>query len=369
MGKLLIAVSLFFSLLSLKAQDNTPLIFENKEAKLVVQTLGSVITEFVLKNKPINPLSWKLRPDQMPKNNQSGPPFAGHFLCVGRWGSPSEGEIAAGIPHNSEANTLSWSLVDKSSSDKSKTTARWTLSMPLDQYKVTRKVHFPTAGSWFLMEERFENLLSTARLSNVVQHVTIGPPFLNNNTLVDCNATVGFDQRTAISELEKQSFIFPHASLVDGPADLRKTNDDRGYCTTHLVPDSAEFGWVTATHVESGLVLGYVWKQVDYPWLNLWHHKEAGNPVAHGLEFGTTGLGKPYQVLLENDVNFFGKKSWFYLDAKAAVKKQYIGFLTKVPSNFKGVKSLKYGKGGLMLTEQGDKPRTVLVTLPENLLK
>ncbi len=357
------------TILAAQAQDGKPLVLENKEVKLVIQTQGSGITDFVLRDKPVNPLAWKLRPEQMPRNNQSGPPFAGHFLCVGRWGSPSEGEIAAGIPHNSEANTLTWNWLEKPKSDKQKTTASWNISMPLDQYSVTRKVHFPAVGSWFLMDETFENQLSTARVTNVVQHATLGFPFLSNSTLIDCNAGIGFDQRTDFSELEKYSFTFPEGILPDGRADLRKTNDERGYCTTHLIPDSAEYGWVTATNPESGIVFGYVWKQNEYPWLNLWHHKENGKPVAHGLEFGTTGLGKPYQTLLENDVSFFGKKSWFFMDAKATVKKSYIGFLTKVPANFKGVKVLKYGVGGLMLTEQGEKPRTILVTLPENLLK
>jgi hypothetical protein len=240
--------------------------------------------------------------------------------------------------------------------------------MPLDQYKVNRNILFPTSGTWFLMDETFENLLSTSRVSNVVQHVTIGPPFLTNTTLIDCNAGIGFDQRTEIQELEKHSFTFPDGKLPDGPADLRKTNDDRGYCTTHLVPETETYGWVTATNAEQSLLIGYLWKQEEYPWLNLWHHKENGQPVAHGLEFGTTGMGKPYQVLLENDVNFFGKKSWFFMDAKAIVKKKYIGFITKIPANFKGVKSLKYAAGGITLTEQGEKPRSVFVTMPEDLL-
>ena len=31
-----------------------------------------------------------------------------------------------------------------------------------------------------------------------------------------------------------------------------------------------EHGWVTASSVSGGLLIGYFWKTSDYPWFNAW---------------------------------------------------------------------------------------------------
>jgi len=94
--------------LSCNTFAQAPLVFKGKKVTLTVNTAGSAISSFILNDTKVNPLSWKLQPTYMPENNRVGPPFQGHFLCVGRWGSPSAEEKKRGIPHNGVVNTLTW---------------------------------------------------------------------------------------------------------------------------------------------------------------------------------------------------------------------------------------------------------------------
>ncbi|PYV82682.1 MAG: hypothetical protein DMG05_27710 [Acidobacteria bacterium] len=40
-----------------------------------------------------------------------------------------------------------------------------------------------------------------------------------------------------------------------------------------------EYGWVTASNPEKGLMIGYVWKAKDYPWLIDWRDVQNGSPL------------------------------------------------------------------------------------------
>jgi hypothetical protein len=171
---------------------------------------------------------------------------------------------------------------------------------------------------------------------------------------------LGFDQKAEIKNLESTAFTFPEGHLTDGYANLRTVNEERGYVTTHIFPDTCTFGWVTATNPDQKLLLGYVFRTKEYPWLNLWHWKKDKKPFAHGLEFGTTGLGKPYKTLMDSCVRFFGRKSYEWIEANETITKKYICFLIELPEHFEGVGNLKYSNGKVILTEgRKEKPRKV----------
>src|SRR3546814_11782552 len=70
---------------------------------------GGAVRDFHLKNgTSLNPLSFVMEPEDMPLNNRNGAPYQGHFLCLGRWGEPSDGERKAGVPNHGQAANLLW---------------------------------------------------------------------------------------------------------------------------------------------------------------------------------------------------------------------------------------------------------------------
>lgn len=319
---------------------------ENSDFVLKIRMRGGSFVDFHLKNVPSNPFTWYLTPDQMPENNRPYG-FAGHFLCTGRWGEPSPGEIAAGIPHNGEVNTGLWDF-RKIASDQDDIYQVYEMSCesPIEKFSVSRRISVPNGGNYFIVRESFRNQLPIGRIHNVVQHGTIAAPFLTESTIINTNATLGFDQRTGYAHLEDSSFIWPDGNLADGNReDLRLVTSQVNFVTSHIFDDS--IGWVTALNPEENLLLGYVWHTAAYPWLNIWHHTIDGKSAVQGMEFGTTGLGKPYKLLLENNVTFYGRQSFEYIDAGETIEKSWVAFMISVPNGFRGVESISFSEDSI----------------------
>jgi hypothetical protein len=331
-------------------------LFENSRMEIRVSANGGMFTGFVLKDNPLNPFGWALLPEQMPKNNQPHI-FAGHFLCTGRWGSPTPGEMDAGIPHNGEVNTQEWIIVDSQEHDSGANSVRMTCTAPIERLDVERQITIPAHGSWFWVHEKFTNNLPVGRLTNFVQHGTVFSPFLSPQMVVNTNATKGFDQRTPAHLLEESSFIWPYAVLTSGEkVDLTHPHSEKGFVTTHIFPDTETLGWITAYNPDKGILMGYVFKVVHYPWFNYWNHAEDGKPFVVGLEFGTTGLGQPYDVLLSCQTQFFGMPSYTWMDAGETVEKGWLCFQMEVGKDLIGVDRLFVEDGSLqikMLTPDG----------------
>ncbi len=115
--------------------------------------------------------------------------------------------------------------------------------------------------------------------------------------------------------------------------------------STHIIED--DYGWVTANTPEHNLAIGYLWKKSEYPWINVWHHSIDDSPVAKGIEFGTTGIGKPYEDLLKVDTRFYGYNSFEYLDAGQSQVKSFICFLIPLPTNDGEIKNVSLVDSGI----------------------
>lgn len=311
--------------------EDSLIIIQNDLLAVTIEQYGGHFTGLELKSNPLNPLTWELTAEQMPANNKNGAPFKGHFLCLGRWGSPSEGEIASGVPHNGQQSNTLWKI-----SALNNTEVVMSNDAPLDGLSVQRTVRLLKNESAFLVEERFTNTYSLGRVSNVVQHVTLGPPFLSLQTLFNSNAKKGFNQKFSYPNPHAYAYDWPNA-IVDTTNhrtnDLRRNDKTDNFVSTHLFGEKDRYGWVSAYDPKSGNLLAYVWKLDEYPWINIWSHFEDGKPFAKGLEFGTTGIGRPYQSLLETDTRFHGVNSWEYMDAGQKKDKTYLCLMINLKPN------------------------------------
>jgi hypothetical protein len=193
----------------------------------------------------------------------------------------------------------------------------------------------------------------------MVQHATIGPPFLDETTEVDSNARQGFMQSSPLPNPEQLEIRWPEAIRQGQPVDLRRlTTDPNPNVVSFVIED--ELGWVTATNTAKELLLGYVWRTADYPWLNLWRHVQGGKPLARGLEFGTTGLHQPFKILAGKP-RIFGRPTFHYLDAGESATRSYAAFLVKVPRDFQGVDRLLYQGGQIVIHERGASGRELAI--------
>lgn len=327
---------------------NNKIKLQNKTAVMEVDLHGGAITDFYLKENPVNPLPFRFSKEQMPVNNKAGAVYQGHFVCAGRWGEPSAGEINAGIPNHGEPANIEWQL--KESSDNR---LRMEATAHSEGLHIERQMILDEDVALCQVEETVTNINSLGRLYQLVQHPTIAAPFLNENTTINSNATSGFDYNYG-DEPSKHVVKWPLVNDPNNEAfDLRKPNKDYSSVFSFVVDPNDGYGWITAYSPLHSLVLGYVWDRRDYPWINLWQHFENGSIKYRGLEFGTTGLHQPFKKIIErNNIELLGERTVAYIDAGEKATKQYMIFLHPVNKSFRGIESVLIKDGTIHVAER-----------------
>jgi len=311
------------------AQD-TLIVLRNDSVTLTINRFGGAIAGFNFNKQQLNPLDWRIQPSDMPENNKKGAPFQGHFLCVGRWGSPTGGEMATGIPHNGEPSNRWWekdSLLQAG-------ILKMSVHAPLEQWQVNRRIKLYPNQACFDVEETLTNLTNSGRFTAIVQHATLGGAFLDKNTIISSNASAGFNQSLIKQSLSKFEYQWPngYADSLKTKIDLSGSDPQNGYVTTHVIDE--ETGWATAASVSKNLLIGYIWKTADYPWIHIWHGIKDGKLWAKGLEFGTTGLGDTFSAEERAAITFHNRNNNLFVDAKSSVTKRYTCFLIRIPEDF-----------------------------------
>jgi hypothetical protein len=343
------------------AKDQIPrstISLKGKTATVVVDLGGGSISDFHLGDDGLNPLqwdSWSFSP------NPDGPApdlprSMGHFLCLDRWGSASDAEKANGMTNHGEATQVWWSISHELTTRTGKKNLRLRAELPMAGMKVERSILMLESSAVVWVQEYVTNENPIGRVYNIVQHPTIGGPFLRETTRVDTNAVRGFMQERPMPNPEEVEVRWPEGQKLDGSeVDLRylKGDHDPGVVSFVLEED---LGWVTASSPETGLLLGYFWRKSDYPWVNIWRNAKNGKPFARGLEFGTTGLHRPGKDLVEKG-KIFDQNLYRYIDASETQVFSYGMFLMEIPKDFAGVKKVNYGDGKITVVESSSKAR------------
>lgn len=313
----------------------------NSVAEAVFDLDGGSLMSLQFKGE-LNPLLWMSPGDRDVKLR----PMA-HFLCLDRWGQPSPAETRSGMPYHGEASRVEWM---KESASAAETVL--TASLPMAGLDVKRRASFRGSDAVLFVEETVTNRNKLGKVYNMVQHPTIGPPFLDETTIVDSNARRGFMQSSPLPNPEEPSVVWPQALLDGVPVNLRFLKNDPNPNVVSFVVDES-MGWVTASSPAKGLLIGYIWRTAEYPWFNAWRHVDnSGKPLARGLEFGTTGLHQPFGVLLEKG-QIFGRRLTAYLDTGASTTRSYAAFLLHLPNDWKGVDRVTVANGTITVQERG----------------
>ena len=328
---------------------------ESKAALLRMDLAGGSITDFHLAGHTLNPLTWD--------SGRSGkePRPRGHFLCLDRWGAPSKAELQNGMPFHGEASRVLWRMIAAPQHNGAHIESEFSAELPMAGLQVSRVMRLSDTAPLFTVTERVTNTNRLGRIYNMVQHPTIAPPFLDEHTLVDSNATRGFMQSSPLPDPERPEVKWPYASEKGVQVDVRRlTGDPAPNVVSYTIEE--EYGWTTASSPTQGLLIGYIWRASDYPWFNAWRHAEKGVPAARGLEFGTTGLHQPFPILVRKR-RIFDRDIFTYLDAGETATRSYASFLFRIPSDYPGVAKITYSDGQLRLLEHGGRSdRTLTIT-------
>lgn len=320
------------------------ILLQNEHALLCIDLEGGAYLDFHLKELPLNPLNWQ-------SDDQDSPSFKGHFLCFDRWGPPSEGEQRKGFKHHGEVNDLEWEHLKDSEASEGYISASMRCILPMGKLQLTRKIQMAAQQPLVRVTEHVQNLNPFGRMYNIVQHVTLAPPFLDKDTLFDNNSEKGFENKEDGSLNQESPVLYwPEVVHNSQKIDFRRFQNDWPRVSSFVFNSNEEYGWVTASNPKKNLLIGYVWETKHYPWINFWRSMQQGQPTAFGIEFGTTGLHEPFPVIAKKAV-IFNRNIFDYIDAGEVKEKSFISFLAKIPSNYQGVREINLINKELIICE------------------
>jgi hypothetical protein len=332
---------------------------QNDFVKLAIDPVGGAITEFSTIAGGINPLDFKFLHTEPVGEIE----FKGHFLCLGNWGDPSPGEQKSGLNKHGEFIKLRWKF------QESGTEIRMNATSELEGIHINRIVSLTEQSSCVKVSEVISNINTRGRIYNMVQHPTIAGKFLSDNTIVNCNSTLGFDYLTDAENILSPCSWPVYQTSEDKQINLENPEIQYSSVFPTIVDPESEYGWIIAYSPDHQLLLGYIWKRADYPWINHWIHfadiQTAEQPdsssdidnasaernhesistnskmIYRGLEFGTTGMHMSFKEIIDKKLfEVLGERSFEFLDAGEQKERSYFMFLEKVPEDFPGVEEI-----------------------------
>ncbi len=350
-------------------------VLANGAIELLVLPKGATLANLALLDDP-EKLSPMWNPARMAREAGQKSGFGdgtGHFVCVDGFGPVSAEEQAAGLRGHGEAHRLPFE-VRRFGKQGATTALELSTTLPVVQEHLTRTVRLVDGENVVYVHSRLESLLGFDRPVFWAEHATIGSPFLEPGvTVVDMPATRAKTRPYEPRERglphrlpSDKEFTWPHApALSGGTVDLRAApaEPNSGDHTTCLLDRSRKLVWVTALHPGKRLVLGYLFKPEEYPWLQNWENYPPARRMARGLEFSTQPFDVPRREVVEQH-SLFGAPVYRWLPAKSKIESHFLLFYARTPEGFRRVDDARMENGQIVLEDRQAKKQ---VRLPASL--
>lgn len=341
---------------------------DNNNLSLFLMAGGGHIADLRLKNlNKINPFwapPWKSIEPWKYKESDAGQYgirllacIYGHNLCLSAFGDPSGEEEKCGLTCHYEAPVGRWSVIRKTINARS-IYFEYGCLLPVAQMYVTRAVSMRLGSNVINVRETIENLARRDVPFTICQHVTFGPPFVEPNiTAFDASATKGHTFPAKFGSPQRlkidKDYHWPHGPGANGKkVNLRFMGKGRsGDFHANLMDLKKEHAWFSAANPRLGLMVAYVWRRADYPWLGVWEESYArkqspwnGKTLARGMEFANT----PFPLGLRKSVDlgtFQGQRAYAWLPARGKIVHNYSILALHIGPDCHGVRNIVPGKG------------------------
>jgi hypothetical protein len=253
----------------------------------------------------------------------------GHNLCLDIFGGPSDDEAAAGATAHGDASIARFDVAH--AGDELVMRAL----LPLAQIQFERRIALQ--GSAVHVRERVTSRCGFDRPIGWTQHVTLGPPFLENGTTsfrASATRSQVFESPFGVADYLEQGAVFdwPRAPRADGGvADLRLFSGSRSSSayTAHVMDGHDRAAYFVAFSPRFQLAFGYVWRPSDFPWMGIWEENRSrtrtpwnGDTLARGMEFGVSPFPETRRAMVERG-RLLGVPAYRWLPANASVDAEY----------------------------------------------
>jgi hypothetical protein len=333
-----------------------PFLLANDKLELMISPNGARFDRVILKDGP--PLS----------------PLAkiGHFLALDGFGTPSDQELAAGMPFHGEANHQLFRILAATNSGSSHSVTMQA-TLPLAQETLTRTAEMIDGENLVYVTSVLESLITVDRPVSWAEHSTLGPPFLEKGkVVVDMPAT-----RCRVRPFKPgdipghlvygKDFRWPMAPVIGGgEANIREIPTDHNWLdlASCEMDTSRTFAFVTALQLEKHLLYGYVFRREEYPWLMSWMNFTDDDRAARGMEFSS----QPFDISHHDTVAMnplFGVQTFRWLPAKSKIENHFVIFYTRIPAAFTKIDDVTLKDGKLTILDRSGS--TVVLTASRGL--
>jgi hypothetical protein len=348
----------------------------NDKLELAVNERGGAFVNLVLRDdaERLSPLWNPVRnAREAGEANQFGEAF-GHFVCVDGFGPGSAEEQAAGLPGHGEAYEQTWEIL-QSLKDGDTGTLAFHTHLPLVHENFARTLRMVDGENVIYVESALESELAFDRPVSWAEHATIGSPFLQSGVTVSSlsgsRAQSRPYQETVYGAMTRRlapgrDFTWPLAPGLHGESiDLTAPPENAHYLdhATVLVDPGLRLGWIASVNTAKRLIIGYVFKREDFPWVQNWGSYPPTGKFARGLEFSTQPYDEPRREAVAKN-GMFGAPAFRWLSAKSILRSNFLLFYAHTPEGFGAVVNLRLENGQIIIGDAAGKRITLRASLP-----
>ena len=349
----------------------------NDKWEVTISSQGAALVNLVLRDDPekMNPLWNPIRmARELGQASRSRTGSMGHFVCVDGFGGPSQEERAAGMPGHGEAQMQNFEIRE---SAKNQRTGAITMhaKLPLVQENFTRTFRMVDGENVIYVESALASEVAFDRPVSWAEHATVGSPFLQSGvTLTSISgsraqnrpypgaANPGGTRRLASGV----NFTWPMAPALDGKLiDLTAPPENPRYVdhATVLVDPSLPLGWIATVNTAKRLIIGYIFKREEYPWVQNWGNFPENGKFARGLEFGTQPYDESRRLAVAKN-GLFDAPTFRWLPAKSTIRSHFLLFYAQTPEGFGKVANVRLANGQIIIEDSAKKQITLAASLP-----
>ena len=350
----------------------------NGKLELTINLQGGAFVNLALLDDPEklsplwNPIRFARELGQI--NRPRGGGSVGHFVCVDGFGSGSAEERMAGLPGHGEAHTQPWEI-RQSVKDGKTGSVMFQTHLPLVQENFSRTLRMVDGENVIYVESMLASELAFDRPISWAEHTTLGSPFLQSGVTISSvsgsraqnRPYQGMGTPAATRRLTSgANFTWPMAPGLDGSIIDLTAPPEKAHYLDHavvVVDPALRLGWIATVNTAKRLVIGYIFKREEFPWVQNWGNYPDNGKFARGLEFST----QPYDESRREAVaknGMFDASTFRWLPAKATIRSNFLLFYAHTPEGFGKVENVRLENGQIMIEDGAKKRITLAASLP-----
>jgi hypothetical protein len=238
--------------------------------------------------------------------------------------------------------------------------------LPAASLRLRRELRLRHNESVVYVEETLTNERAQDHFFHWTQHVTLGLPLLNPmESVIALPGTRaltwphGYEGASLVQD--NKEFTWPDAPAIEGgKVNLAHAfaQNGKGFVAAVLLDPQREIGFVAALNWQLGLLLGYIFRRSDFPWVAIWEENLArkgspwdGKTRARGLEFGSTPMPIGKEETFARG-SLFNTPTFRRIPAKSEQRVPYVAFLSKVNSGWRSIGDIQVAQDQIVVTEE-----------------